>query len=387
MKRMRQLLLFPFSALFVVLTACGGPDIGVTNDEILLGTWAPMTGEFQTVGNIARAMDAYFASVNDAGGIHGRKVRLIIKDDQYNPENTKKAVAELIDEGVFAFIGGVGTNNCLGVKDEIQGRLIPWVNPGSSSPVWTTPMHAYTFSITPSGIKAAQILTRHAFEQLEADKFAVVSQGDSFGSIGQEGARLALRKMDKQATLSLSVEVGGMDFAEEIDELKKAEVETVLLWMLPEQGAAFVNAMTAADFRPQIMGSNVLAVPSMFEMIPDGWDGAIVASSKPAIDSDAPAVVRGKKILAEYAPDLELGELTMAGLAWADLLTEAMRGVGPELKRIYLIGAMESIQNWNDNLLGASITFDDENHLGFDRFRLKRAENGKYAGLTDWLDE
>ena len=97
-------------------------------------------------------MEAYFAYVNEEeGGVHGRKLKLLIRDDGYDPTRTPAVVEELVDgDRVFALLGGNGTANCLAVKDYIAIKLLPWINPGSGARVWTSPMNAYVFSTFPS---------------------------------------------------------------------------------------------------------------------------------------------------------------------------------------------------------------------------------------------
>ena len=60
------------------LSACGGPDVGVTNEEILIGTWAPVTGPASSLNAIAHGIDAYVQHVNAQGGVHDRQIRLIV---------------------------------------------------------------------------------------------------------------------------------------------------------------------------------------------------------------------------------------------------------------------------------------------------------------------
>ncbi len=93
--------------------ACGNPEVGVTSEEILVGTWTPLTGPASNLSLIAKGMDAYFAYVNeDEGGVHGRKLKLLIKDDGYDPARTPAVVEELVDGvRVFALLGGNGTAN------------------------------------------------------------------------------------------------------------------------------------------------------------------------------------------------------------------------------------------------------------------------------------
>jgi len=213
--RLRALLASSLLASFLLAAfaaGCGGSARGVTSDEIHLGTFAPLTGEFQALSNVAKAMDAYFRWVNDQGGINGRNVRLSIRDDQGNPEMTPAAVEDLLSvrgDPVFAMVGGMGSGSCLAIKDRVANGLIPWINPGSSSPVWTDPVSAYVFSIFPTSITAAKVLAHYAMSELGARRIGALVEDTPFGGQGQEGYRLGVREFyaDIAASLPEDIEV------------------------------------------------------------------------------------------------------------------------------------------------------------------------------------
>ena len=100
---------------------------GVTKDTIVIGQWGPQTGPAALWGAVARGTDCYFKMLNDEGGIHGRKLKLLLRDDAYQPAKTKAAVKEMINKGVFAFVCGVGTATGNAVLGDIMEEKIPWV--------------------------------------------------------------------------------------------------------------------------------------------------------------------------------------------------------------------------------------------------------------------
>lgn len=184
-------LLVPFAA------GCGGSARGVSSNEVHLGTFAPLTGEFQSLANVAFGMEAYFQWVNENGGVHGRQLRLTIADDEGDPERTPDAVDPLLSvrgDPVFAMVGGMGSGSCLAIKDRVANSLLPWINPGSSSPVWTDPVSAYVFSIFPTSITAAKVLANHALSELGVRRIAALVEDTPFGGQGQEGYRLGVRE-------------------------------------------------------------------------------------------------------------------------------------------------------------------------------------------------
>jgi ABC-type branched-subunit amino acid transport system substrate-binding protein len=372
----------------IALAACGGPDIGVTSDEILIGTWAPLTGPASNLSTIAKAMDAYFAYVNEEeGGVNGRKLRLIIKDDGYDPSRTPAVVKELVDEDhVFAILGGNGTANCLAVKDYLAMKLIPWVNPGSGARVWTSPVNAYVFSTFPSYVTGGRILAKYAVENLENKKYGLFYQDDSFGREGQEGVRLGLRNTDKDIALAQTYTVGQNDLTDVAQKFKDAEVDLVFVWTIAEGAAAFVKAADAIDYHPQILASQILSDPVMFELAGPSWEGAIVASSVPEPDSDEPGVEKARGIIAKYGKGIQFGTYALWGLSRAEVLVEGLRRAGPELTRLGLIQSLESMHDWTDNFTGTPISFSAENHQGLKVVHLSKAEGGTFVHLSDWME-
>ena len=194
---------------------CGGTDVGVTSEEILIGTWTPLSGPASNLSVIARGMEAHFDYVNAQGGIHGRQIRLLTKDDGYDPARTPDVVKELLEgeERVFAMVGGNGTANCLAVKDYITQRFVPWINPGSAARSLTSPVNAYVFSTYPSYVTEGRILARYAMDELGVEKLGLFHQDDSFGREGQEGVRLALRRANKELEVVVPYSVGDTDLA------------------------------------------------------------------------------------------------------------------------------------------------------------------------------
>lgn len=372
----------------VVLVACGGTDVGVSSDEIVIGTWAPLTGPASNLSTIVRAMEAYFAYVNAEGGVNGRKLRLIIKDDGYDPSRTPEVVRELVEEDrIFAILGGNGTANCLAVKDYMAFKAIPWVNPGSGVRVWTTPVIAYVFSTFPTYVTEGRILAKYVVEELEAKKYGLLYQDGSFGREGQEGVRVGLRAAEsKEVALEQSYNVGDTDLSDVAQKFKDEEIDLIFVWTISEGAAALVRALDAIeDYSPQIVGTQLLSDPIMFELVGESWEGAILASSVPEPTSDEPGVVRAREIIRKYGQGIEFGTYAMWGLSRAEVLVEGMRRAGPKLTRMQLIASLETIKNWSDNSLGTPISFSRESHQGLNAIHIVKAEGGTLVHLSDWM--
>ena len=378
------------AAIFPLLVSagCGGPDVGITSEEIKIGTWAPLTGPASNLSTIAKAMEAYFAYINDQGGIHGRKLTLLMKDDGYDPKRTPGVVEELVDgEHVFALLGGNGTPNCLAVKDYIAIKLLPWINPGSAARVWTSPFNAYVFSTFPFYVTEGRILAKYVVNELEAENYGMFYQDDSFGREGQEGVRLGLRSANKEILLAQAYQVGQNDLTEIAQKFKDEDVDVIFVWSITEGAAALVTAVAEIeDYDPQIVATQVLSDPIMFDLAGDAWEGAIVASSVPETTSDEPGTVKAREIIEQYGNGMEFGTYAYWGLARAEILIEGLERAGRDLSRLKFILALEGIDNWTDNFVGTTISFSAENHQGMNAIQLSRAEGGTLVHLSGWLE-
>ena len=367
------------------LTACGGPDVGVSDEEILIGTWAPLTGQLSYLADVTKGMEAYFQHVNDQGGIHGRKLRLIVKDDQYDPAQTPEVVKGLIEQDhVFGILGGTGTESCLAVKEYLANKFIPWVNPGSASRMMTTPTQASIFSVLPTNLTEGRILARHAVEDFKAEKVGLFYQDDPFGREGLEGVDLGLGDVKKKIRVAVPHGISEDDFSTHAQKFKDAEVDTVIFLANPVKAALLLGEFEKLDFHPKLLGTEILADSLMFELAGEMWEGAVVATGVPDPNSDEPGVVLAREILAKYGSGESLGTFTLMGISWAQLLAEGLRETGEDLTRIRLIYALENL-TYSENVLGVTYEFTPESHHGFDSVRLMKAEEGQYVYLTDWI--
>ena len=373
----------------LVFAGCGGPNVGVTSEEIKIGTWAPLTGPASNLSTIAKAMDAYFAYINDQGGIHGRKLTLIMKDDGYDPARTPGVVEELVDgEHVFALLGGSGTANCLAVKDYIAIKLLPWINPGSAARVWTSPVNAYVFSTFPSYVTEGRILAKYVLDEIEADKYGMFYQDDSFGREGQEGVRLGLRSADKEIALERSrTRWGRMTLPRSLRNSKTKK------WTSSSFGASRKVLLPSSKPLPRSRTTTLKSWPRKSSRIRScsislATRGKVPSSLRacPRRRPTSPAPIKAREIIEQYGNGMEFGTYAYWGLARAEILVEGLERAGPDLTRLKFILAIEGIDDWTDNFVGTSISFSAENHQGLNAIHLSKADGGTLVHLSEWLE-
>ena len=371
-------------------TADLAAETGLTNDTIVVGQWGPQTGPAALWGAVARGTQTYFEMLNQEGGIHGRKLKLLIRDDAYQPPRTKSAVMELVEkEGVFAFVGGVGTGPGMAVKDYLAEKKTPWIGPASGSSQWAKKFSRYLFSLYPTYETEARALVAYLLETAKKKNLAFIYQNDDYGKEGLEGARAEMKKHGKELVTEISVEIADQDLSSHVLKLKEANPDCVVLWLLPKHAAITLGTAAKLNFKPLWASSSTLSDASLMHKITKGlWDGVIFTSFLELPDSDHPRVKKYRQAYEKYGkeanPQEEWGVFFMAGFLFAEPFIEALNRAGPELNREKLISSLESLKNWDDGI-GHNITFGPNQRQGQKSVFVAKCENGKAVKVTDWI--
>jgi branched-chain amino acid transport system substrate-binding protein len=357
--------------------------VGVTDTTIKLGTYQPISGPLAPYAVLGRAMEAYFKMVNDRGGIHGRKIDLLIRDDGYNPANTRVVVKELVErDKVFAFVGGLGTPTGLAVMGYLNDRKIPHISPASGYSGWAHPPKRYLFPQSTNYAVESRLLTKYAAEQLKAKKIAVFYQNDPFGKEGLDGVTDMAKRKSLTLIATVSYERTDTDYTSHAIKLLRSEADAVLLWSSSKPTAALLKEAAKIGYRPRWVSSLVNLDPVMFKLAGETWDGTIVASSYTLYSS--PDAEPYREFMKKYLPNEPIGGFSVGGYAMAEIMAEALRRAGRDLTREKLVKALESFKNWN-GVMASNITWTPKRRQGQNSIFFTRAEKGQFVKISDWI--
>ncbi len=360
---------------------------GITPTEIILGTSAPLSGPAAPWGATARGAAAYTEYINEQGGIHGRTIRFVILDDSYLPPRAVQNVRALVEgTGVFALVGMIGSANAAATADYIFRNQVVWMTPAVESDPWIgNPNIEYLFVTYPNYYQEAKILTRYAVEELGKQRIAVIYQNDQYGDNGRRGVIDALAEMGMSPVATVSYELTDGDLSVQALRIGQANADAVILYATPTHGAMAAGALAQLNPRPQVLSSFTLADPIMAVLAGEAWNGVIVPSYFPYPQHDA-KVARVLEILVERDPDLaQMSFNALAGVTFLEPLLEGLRRAGPNVTRESFRDAMETIQDWDGELL-RGITFGPGRRQGLNRIFLSRMVNGVPQQLTDWIE-
>ncbi len=364
MRRHRILAAAAATALAAGLAACGSSSSksgggstsspGVTPTSVTFGTHTPLTGPAAPgYSEIAAASQAFLNYVNAHGGVFGRQIHLIIKDDAYNPTNTVNVVHQLVlQNNVFGIYEGLGTPTHTKVVGFLNAEKIPDLFVASGCPCWDNGSgQPDTFGWQPNYTIEGKILGQYIKQHLAGKKVGVLYQDDDFGKGGLAGIQAevpAASIVSKQP-----YEVGTMSLASEITAMKSAGVQVLVDFTVPIYTAIGQLTSFTLGYHPQLVISSVgidpTTVGTLLKTISKGKasgtaliEGAITDGYLPSnTDTSNPWIKLFMKVHAQYDPGVPFDGNVEYGMASAFTLVQALEAAGKNLTRQGLVNAVE----------------------------------------------
>ena len=216
----------------------GASDVGVTADSISIGGTFPLTGVAAPgYSEIPTGAKAYFDYVNAAGGVNGRKINFIVKDDGYDPTKTSSLTNELVlKDKVFATVGSLGTPTHSAVVDFLNDEEVPDLFVSSGSLTWGDDPEArpMTFGWQPDYEIEGKIIGQYVAENMPDAKVGLFLQDDDFGEDAEKGVRQFL---DDQIVGTQRYTSGNTDVGPQIAALQASKADLVLAFTTPSYTA------------------------------------------------------------------------------------------------------------------------------------------------------
>ncbi len=378
-------------ALLALLTAGTGAQTqerGVTATEVVIGTSQPLSGPaaFWGVG-VGGGMDAYLKIINNAGGIHGRKIRLVMRDDSYLPPRAATNVRELVErERVFAIVSLIGSANAFAVRDYIIENKVLWITPTADATMWSGfKQMRYVFVAYPSYVDEGRILTQYAVKNLGVKSVAVFYQNDLYGQKGLLGVKRGAAEAKIPVTTSVSYEVTDTEVSNQALKMRQSNADAVVLYATPRHGALIVREMAKIGYKPKLLSSFTLADPIMFTLGGDAWNNVVSTGFYPLPGTGDFKVDELLATLISINPALAQNPFNaLGGVAFLEPFLEGLRRAGPNLTQERFVEAMESMKNWDGQVI-RKVTFGPKQHQGINRIYLVKIANKTYKPLSDYV--
>jgi ABC-type branched-subunit amino acid transport system substrate-binding protein len=350
---------------------------GVLEDTIVLGMVASFTGSNKERGRAMRlGWETAIAEVNEAGGIHGRRLRLVAVDDGYDPARTAAAMKDVVEaQGAFAIVGNVGTaTSAVAAPYAAEKDAVFFGALSGADLLRKTPPDRHVFNFRASLAAEAAAAVRYLVEvrRLPADRIAVLSQDDDFGRSGEKGALVRLEKygVRRDDVLRLSYPRNTADLREAVAKLREraADVQAVVMTATYKPAATFVRKTKDAklDLFYTTVSADSNGLAEELVLSGEGYtDRVLLTQVVPVPSSGATTLIRYRRELEQRAPGEKPGSTSLEAWIGAQIFVEALKRAGRELDTAKLVAALESVQGW-DLGIGGTITFGPADHQGSD---------------------
>ncbi|MEW5707407.1 MAG: ABC transporter substrate-binding protein [Pseudomonadota bacterium] len=329
-------------------------DPGVTDKEILVCAYQPMTGSVSSYFRMGKGADAWFKYVNENGGIHGRKINFKMVDDKYEPARIVTIVKRFIErDGCFAIVSPLGSAPTLAVIDYIVEQKVPLIGAGTGAAKNLEYPSKWVFPLYPSYKDEGKELVRFAKEVFGAKTIAVLYQNDPSGKTHLEGIKSVLDQHGVKLVAEQGYEPKELDVSAQVVAMKNTNPDAVICSCAPEPAAKFYTERKKLGWNVPVVNVFFGKSPKVPELAgADAVEGVYFATIFRDFDSPAPQIQQAKEILKKYYPEEQPDEIHLWGFAGAQVFTEALKRMGRDsITRERLVETLENIKDWKESVV------------------------------------
>jgi ABC-type branched-subunit amino acid transport system substrate-binding protein len=358
---------------------------GVTDTEIVIGTHQDLSGPVASLGGPLRdGMVLAVEDINAAGGIHGRKLRLVVEDSGFDPKKAVLATQKMLThDKVFALVAVLGSATTQASMPMVLERGVPLLFPGTPADFTYTPFHKLKFGLSSPYGEQVRAQVRYAVEKLGKKKFGILYQDDETGQNVLRATEDQLKVHGLALAEKASYKRGAIDFSSQIQRLKAAGVDAVVLGTIVRETASarmearkqgwnvdmFVNVAGTNSAVITIGGEAMEGLYGMSQFLP-----LDAAEQGPA----AKAVIERYKARFGKAPE----DGIVFGYTSVMLFAEGAKNAGRDLSVDSLIAGLEKIQNWTTTFAAAPVSFGPTERLGVRATSVMQVKGGKFVPIT-----
>lgn len=381
MRRIHISVLFAAAALLLA-EAAGAADPGVSAGSLRFGQAAPVTGPAAGLGTGMRdGLLSAFAEANAAGGVKGRKLELVTRDDGYEPDKSVEASRKLLDEDrVFALIGPVGTPTSAAVEPIAAEGRIPFIGAFTGAEFLRNPYKPHVVNMRASYYQETEEMVERLTRDLGHSRIAILYQNDAFGRAGLAGIQKALEKRSMKLAAEATFERNTTAVRQGLLDIRKGDPQAVVIIGPYAPAAEFIRLARQVKLAAVFVNiSFVGADPLAAALGPDGA-GVVVTQVVPfPFDASVPVVDRYQKALKVHVPSAAPGFISLEGYLVGRLVISAVEKISGEPTRAALL---EALSKGEYDLGGVKLVYGPGDNQGSDTVFLTVIGNdGKYQAV------
>ena len=371
---------------------------GASDTEIRLGQTMPYSGHLSALGNFGRVQLAYFQMLNDTeGGVSGRRVNLLSRDDGYSPPRTVEAVRELVErDEVLGIIHPVGTASNKAIHRYMNQKKVPQLLVLSGAQQWNDPKaNPWTMMGMIAYHTEGAIYAKHFKATMPQGKMTVLMQNDDFGKDYLGGLLSGLGSKQDDLVLKVTYETSDPTIDSQVIAMQRTRAEGVFLGGTGKFVSLALKKIHELGWRPQIylpIGS--ASVGGILK--PAGLDaakGVITAANAkspgdPAWDQDIG--MRGYfDFLKRWAPAINPNDsFAASGFSYAQIIVQILKQCGDHLTRENLMRQASNLKGFSSSMMLPGVTVDtsSDDYLPFQKLRLQQFDGSSYKLIGELME-
>ena len=362
---------------------------GASNTEIKIGNTMPYSGPASAYGIIGKTEAAYFTMINQQGGINGRKINFISRDDGYSPPKTVEQVRHLVEQDQVLFLfSTLGTPTNTAIHSYLNDNKVPQLFVASGADQWNDPTHfPWTMGLIPSYGTEAHIYARYILKNLPDAKIAVLYQNDDFGKDYLNGLRDGLGdRAAKMIVATQSYETTDPTVDSQIVALQGSGADVLLTAAIPKFAAQAIRKVYDTGWKPTHFLTSVSnSVGTVMKSA--GYEKGVgiisAAFAKDPTDPQWQDTAEYKEWLAfmkKYNASANTADVQSAiGYTYAQTMVAVLKACGDNLTRENVMKQAASLHNVASPMLLPGITLSTS---ATDFAPIKQMQLEKFDGTT-----
>jgi branched-chain amino acid transport system substrate-binding protein len=362
---------------------------GITDTEIVVGTHQDLSGPIKGWGvSVANGMKMATDEINAAGGIQGRKIRLIIEDSGYDPKRAVLDTQKLIEKDqVFSMVGAMGSPTVLAAQDLVLDAGVTQLFPLTAAEFTykfdpSKPQERLKFNNLPPYVDSTRAGLKYMIQARHAKKPCIMHQDDEYGKNVLDGFNAQLAAMKIEPGTVTTYKRGASDFSAQVARMKADGCDLVVLGTVIRETIGAMSEAKKLGWTVDFLGAtptDVLEVPALGKDAVEGLY-AVGAFEIPYEDT---ATGKVKDWITGYKQAFHMEPNSQAIIGYDDMQTFAFYAnlAGKDLTGQKFLAALESGKEFHDIFGSPPAKFSSTNHLASSVVTVQQIQNGRWKLL------
>lgn len=362
---------------------------GVSKDQILVGTIQDLSGPLAGYGKQARnGMLLRIEELNEQqGSIHGRKIKLLVEDDGYDPKKAVLAAQKLVNQDkVFIMAGHLGTaQNMAAMPVQFEKNVINFL-PITAAREMYEPFNRLKYSFAATYYDQMRLALPKLVKDKGAKKVCTIYQDDDFGLEVERGAEAGLKSLGMALAEKTTFKRGATDFSSQVAKMKASGCDMVVLGTIIRETIGTIAEARKTGFNPVFIGSSAAYTDLIHKLGGKAMDGlyATMTVQHPYLDeSSQPIRFWANKYKTKFNEDPTV--FSVYGYLIMDQFIQAAQKAGPNLTTDSFIKAMDTMSFPTDMFGSPPSSYTATKRLGNNLSRLSQIQDGRWKVVSDYI--